>query len=431
MSHVHVVLPGGRQVLAGELRFDRTPAGTVAAVHFTYATSYLADPGAYPLSPELPLAGGRYLAPRLFGCFADAQPDAWGRHLLALATRRRGERVTDLTEEDFLLQVADETRLGALRFHDQGQFQAPPGEGAATVVDIASLARAATAVLDNRDLDNRDDDERDNDERDDDAAIGLLLRAGSSLGGARPKATVVAADGTLWLAKFASPDDRWDVQLWEVATLRLAREAGIQTPAFEYLPSTLGHGVLLARRFDRAGDGERIGYASAATLLEHEFGSGRKPDYVALSETLQAESANPGADARELFRRVAFSVLVRNTDDHMRNHGVLRGPSGWRLSPVFDVNPQPLRIATLAPTPIAPDDAGDVDRDIRLLVDHADAFRLTRAAAIEMVREVDRAVSRWVEVALAAGVAHDETGFMARAFENPNRERAQNLRAGG
>ncbi len=236
MSEVHVVLPDGTQVLAGTLDFDLTPAGTLAATRFTYSAEYLTATGAYALCPELPMTPRPMTSVRLFGCFQDAQPDSWGRHLLQIATRHRGGNVTTMTEESFLLDVHDETRLGALRFRERGAFQAPAEDGVPTLVSIDRLVAAAQSTTRGTD---------------DAEGMALLLAAGSSMGGARPKATVRDADGTLHVAKFPALDDRWDVQRWERITLRLAAAAGISVPESRFIARGASHGVLLLRRFDR------------------------------------------------------------------------------------------------------------------------------------------------------------------------------------
>lgn len=210
--------------------------------------------------------------------------------------------------------------------------------------------------------------------------------------------------------------------------MRLAREARIRTPVAQLVErGGHRHSVLVMDRFDRAEDGTRIGYVSAATLLEHPFGSGPGPDYRTFAEDLAGSSADPERDAHELFRRVAFTLLVRNTDDHLRNHGMVRAAAGWRLSPAFDVNPQRLTAPSLSPTPLTPDDAGGADRDVRLLLDSAGSYRLTRDAAVQILTEVERATSGWVRAARAHGVAEDEIAPWARAFDNPNRQRVRDL----
>jgi serine/threonine-protein kinase HipA len=247
------------------------------------------------------------------------------------------------------------------------------------------------------------------------------LRAGSSLGGARPKAQVVDNNGRLSIAKFPRVQgDDWDVIRWEAVAHALAADAGI-TMSRARLELIDNKPVLLLERFDRtdraAQDGgrERIGYVSAMTRLETT--DGVPGDYLEIAAVTERQR-----DRQELWRRIAFTMLISNTDDHLRNHGYLRlSSSGWDLSPAFDINPNP------DGGPFATQLNGDDTGDIKNLLDLANHFDLTAEDANNTLREVIEATSRWAEVAHRAGVSKSEIGLMAPAFERQAAVQAKEL----
>ena len=239
-----------------------------------------------------------------------------------------------------------------------------------------------------------------------------LLRAGSSLGGARPKAHVLLPDGRTAIAKFPSAtNDEWDVMRWEAVALELAARSGIATPERE-LHEIGGKSVLIVTRFDRDG-GHRIGYASAMTMLEATDGDDRS--YLDIADAIERESADAEGDLRELWRRIAFSLLISNTDDHLRNHGFLRSSTaGWRLSPIFDVNPNPQPVGQRLSTAIA---LGSADT-IQTLLDVADLFRLDDDQARSTLSDVIEATSQWRQIAAANGLDAAAIDDMEPAFEH-------------
>ncbi|MFC8800737.1 type II toxin-antitoxin system HipA family toxin [Promicromonospora sp. NPDC057138] len=412
--HVEVELPGGGQARAGDLDMHLNRGGALVGCTFRYAAAYLRDPRAYALCPELPLTPGNIPSGSdrpLFGVLADCQPDQWGRTLLFNAERRaaraEGRGFMTLTEVDFLLGVQDETRLGALRFSlDEGKtFMGPPRAEVPDLVDLPSLTDAADAVAHHRETDHD---------------VSLLVAAGTSMGGARPKVTVRDAEGDLWMAKLPESGDRWDVQAWEYLTLRLASDAGIEVPVARLHRIGPGRSILLTRRFDRRPDGGRIGFLSADSLTQKAFFE--VIDYRTLAETLADHSGRPATDGHDLFRRVAFTLLVRNVDDHMKNHGFLRRPDGWSLSPLFDVNPNPFAVAES--TPLRPG-GSRIDRDVRVLLATADSYGLRQDDARRVLAEVATATSGWTRIARDMSLPAEEIALMAEAFENPNRDEAQ------
>lgn len=304
---VYVALDGD-DVLAGRL-YSHRRRGTESA-SFTYDARYLSRPGAYELDPALPMVGGSLQTPAgtsMFGAFGDSSPDRWGRTLIKRAEQLRakaaGTTPRSMGEFDVLLGVRADLRQGALRFayDDDGEFLANDATGVPALTDLPALldiaARAAETTADYEDL-NR------------------LVRAGSSLGGARPKAHVRDADGRLAIAKFPSANsDTWDVMAWEKTALDLARNAGVVVPDSQLI--RVGERkVLTVDRFDRRA-GQRIGYVSAMTMLEARDGDQRS--YLEFVDVIERHSPSTTTDLRQLWRRIAFSVLISNTDDHLRN----------------------------------------------------------------------------------------------------------------
>lgn len=393
---------GGEDVLAG--RFWAHRRRGVESATFAYAPGYLADRGAYPLDPALPLASGQLQTPqdrKIFGAFSDSSPDRWGKMLIrrrfGSAPEDGGER--SFGEADYLLGVRDDLRQGALRFRDPAseKFLADLGEGVPQLIDLPRLLDYAGRA--ERDVATRGE-------------LDLLLKVGSSLGGSRPKAHVIDGDGRLAIAKFPKAQgDEWNVTGWEAVTLQLAREAGINAAASE-LAEVSGRSVHVVDRFDRRGR-LRVGYASAMTLLEAADGEPRS--YLDLVEVIEEESERTTEDLRELWRRIAFSVLVSNTDDHLRNHGFLRTSSGgWSLSPAFDINPNPEPGPKFLSTSI---DGRSNEADLGVLLGVAELFRLDDKEAAAILSEVEGAAGHWQAVARRLGLDRSEIGQMKPAFE--------------
>jgi serine/threonine-protein kinase HipA len=243
--------------------------------------------------------------------------------------------------------------------------------------------------------------------------LATLLRGGSSLGGARPKAHVLDDSGRIAIAKFPSPvNDDWDVMRWEAVALTLARAAGIRVPDHK-LHLIDGKSVLVVDRFDRLGS-TRINYVSALTMLQRTDGDAGS--YLEIADVIARHSPSATGDLRELWRRMAFSVLISNFDDHLRNHGFLRASTaGWSLSPAFDLNPDPRPGVRYLSTAI---DFDDTEARVDLLLDVASEFRLTPPQALHALGAVHAAVGRWREVASQLGVNDEEIALMAPAFEH-------------
>lgn len=402
---------GGEEVAAGRLWAHRGRG--IESQTFSYGRDYLAREAAYELDPALPLVEGPQQTPEgrpIFAAFSDCSPDRWGRKLIKRGERRRAEREgrtqRSFGEIELLLGVRDDLRQGALRFRDPagGEFLATEEDGVPAMLELPRLLGAAERA----DLDEDDDDD-----------LATLLRVGSSLGGARPKAHVVDAEGRISIAKFPSPSsDEWDVMRWEAVALQLARDAGIDAAA-STLHTVDGRAVHVVERFDRAA-ARRVGYVSAMTMLERA--DGEAGSYLEIADVIQRHSPRAAEDLRELWRRIAFSILISNLDDHLRNHGFLRTSSaGWTLSPAFDLNPDPRPGPRHLATAI---DFDETAARLDLLLEVAAEFRLAPAAAGEILREVAEATSRWRAAASTLGLPNAELDRMAPAFEHPEADAA-------
>ncbi|MGI8449850.1 MAG: type II toxin-antitoxin system HipA family toxin [Streptosporangiaceae bacterium] len=412
-SNVEVyVAVGGRNLLAGRMYSHRRRGAESAS--FVYNDRYLANPDAYALDPALPLVTGTLqtaVGRALFGAFADSSPDRWGRTLIQHAERDRAKAAAtasrSMSEVDLLLGVRDDLRQGALRFRlsDEGPFLATEDSGIPALTDLPALVDIAARA------------ERDTADYED---LKRLVRAGSSLGGARPKAHVLDAAGHVAIAKFPSASsDTWNVMAWEKVALDLARDAGVIVPHSQLLRVGDRY-VLIVDRFDRR-DRIRIGYASAMTMLEASDGDQRS--YLEIAEVIEEKSSTATADLRQLWRRMAFTILISNTDDHLRNHGFLheRGDS-WTLSPAFDLNPNPDPGSKNLSTAI---DYTDTRASVETLMSVAAYFRLDTSDALDVIANVTRAVGRWRNVARSHGLLQKDLDVMEPAFEHVEGERAR------
>jgi serine/threonine-protein kinase HipA len=406
----------GRDVPAGRLWTHRH--GRSESATFSYRDDYLQRADSYELDPGLPLQAGQHqtaVGQPLFGAMSDCAPDGWGRRLVRRAEAQRardaGAQQRGLAEVDFLLGARDDLRQGALRFrgHDSEQHVAVDTDGVPHLIGLPRLLNAAEAL------------ERNEPTGED---LRLLLHGGSSLGGARPKAHVLDAEGRLAIAKFPSPQaDEWDVIRWEAVALRLATDAGITVPEHE-LHIIESRPVLVVRRFDRDANG-RIGYLSAMSMLQAK--DGEQGSYLEIGQTLEERSSDARADLRELWRRIVFTILISNIDDHLRNHGFLRkSTAGWSLSPAFDLNPNPEGGAKQLATAI---DENNAQASLETALDVADLFRVSEAQARAIVGEVSAATARWRDIARATGLDGQQLEQLESAFEHEQSAAARELLA--
>jgi serine/threonine-protein kinase HipA len=413
----------GAPVLVGSLRASFMGGRTLAGSSFEYAPSYLDSPARYALSPDLPLVSGRQYSggdTTLFGAFADVTPDDWGTGLIdaEYQLQRSDSQPRALGEFDHLVQQNDRTRMGALRFTAPG---ATPGRdqwltaATHTAPNQHSVRRIAEAAARFEEYEATDDD------------IEILRFAGSSLGGARPKATIQDADGTIWMLKLPSNRDRRsDLEAWEATALDIAEQAGLRVPMHKLVRLAEHESSLLIERFDRTGtpgpEEHRVGYISAmsAMQLTPQNQQATYSDFADAVDHLAPEHSEE--DLRELFQRVALTVLVGNVDDHWKNHGFLREGSSWRLSPLFDVNPTRARSRVRSRAISDRDDPAN--RNIRHLIESSQVYRMNIPDAAEALVPVLRAVAKWPETAAGNGIAAAEIDSMASAFDEAQFEYA-------
>ncbi len=388
--------------LWARLRKDRENAT------FEYDPSWLAHGERFSLEPALKLGPGPFHTPSdkpLFGAIGDSAPDRWGRVLMRRAERRRADREgrtpRTVREIDYLLLVDDEARQGALRFSEKegGPFLAEHGAvKIPPLIELPKLLSAAEHVVADKDSDED---------------LKLLLAPGSSLGGARPKASVRDRDGHLAIAKFPNKGDEVNTVAWEAVALTLAAKAGIPVPEWR-LESVGNKPVLLLRRFDREGS-TRIPFLSAMSMLDARENETRS--YLEFVDALRQHGAAPKQDMEALWRRIVFSILISNTDDHLRNHGFLwTGPAGWRLSPAYDLNPVPTDIKPRVLTTAITLDDGTAS--LKLAYEVASYFGLSAKDARSLAHDVGQAVSSWRKEAAKLGVSKAEMDRMPSAFEH-------------
>ncbi|MGH9949081.1 MAG: type II toxin-antitoxin system HipA family toxin, partial [Pyrinomonadaceae bacterium] len=350
----------------------------------------------------------------IFGSIGDSAPDRWGRVLMRRAESQRARAASEtprtLGEVDFLLGVSDEARQGALRFSEDpdGPFLASDGHRPIPpLVDLPRLLSATERYLDEEE--NADD-------------LRLLLVPGSSLGGARPKASVRDNDGQLAVAKFPYKNDENNVVVWEAVAFALAERAGLSVPSWRLLDIS-GSRVLLTRRFDRILK-TRIPFLSAMSMLQARDNDPRS--YLEIADALRRYGAEPTVDLSQLWRRIVFSILISNTDDHLRNHGfIYERQKGWRLSPAYDLSPTPIEIKPRILTTTIDLDNGTASLDLALSV--RQDFRLSLEDGKAIIKEVGLAVSRWRDVAQLHVLSEREIDRMASAFEHADTDFASNL----
>jgi serine/threonine-protein kinase HipA len=320
--------------------------------------------------------------------------------------KRDGRTVRTLTEVDYLLGVSDETRLGALRFRWSGDdtFQAPLSSGVPALIDLRKLLQITERIL--------RDEETDED-------LQLIFAPGSSLGGARPKASIIDKNDILSIAKFPKETDEYSVEAWEEIAMELAEQAAITTPIHE-LVMVSGKPVMLSQRFDRSGK-IRIPFLSAMAMTERR--DGERGSYPEIVDALNRHGAQAKTDAEQLYRRMVFNVLISNVDDHLRNHGFLwLDRNGWSLSPAYDLNPTPADIKARILTTNINLDEGTCS--LELVESAAEYFGLGIAGARRIIKEVATATSEWRSVAKKVGVKAAEIDRMASAFEHDDLKQA-------
>jgi serine/threonine-protein kinase HipA len=390
-----------------------TPSRGKEIFSFEYDSTWLNHPFSQALDPSLQLYPGHQYAPAAqenFGVFLDSSPDRWGRFLMkrreAQLAREEKREERKLMESDYLLGVYDAHRIGALRFRTD-----PTGPFLDDHHELASPPWASLRDLEQASL----EIEKDNGEKNPNYSkwLKMLVAPGGSLGGARPKASVIDKHKQLWIAKFPSGHDECDIGAWEMVAYKLAKLAGIEISEAKIKKFNSQYHTFINKRFDRTETGERIHFASAMTLLKRLDGDDASTgaSYLELAEFIVQRGALPDQDLEQLWRRIVFYICISNVDDHLRNHGFILQPNGWILSPAFDINPVPngdglkLNISE-----------SDNSQDLDLAKDVAAHFRISQPRALEIIDEVIAATKCWKKVATGIGISSSEQDKMANAF---------------
>ena len=380
---------------------------------FEFTPEWLESGKAFYLDPNLQYYAGRQYAGgerNVFGVFLDSSPDRWGRRLIlrreAICARREKRAVRRLLESDYLLGLHDATRMGALRFKIN--------ESEGFLSNESELPAPPWTSLRELEVGSRNYENESLEDTEHDKWLNMLIAPGSSLGGARPKASVTDENGNLWIAKFPSRSDNCNVGAWEMVCHRIAVLCGLRVPECRLEKFSLYGNTFLSRRFDRE-DGKRIHFASAMTLLGRNDGDNYETgcSYIDLAQFIIRQGASPGLDLAEVWKRIVYYYAVSNTDDHLRNHGFFLTPKGWTLSPAYDVNPNP-------------DGAGlslniseeDNSLDYELALSVAPIFRLNEGQANELLRGIRETVSLWRNIATKLNISKREQDEMAPAFRS-------------
>ena len=397
--------------LVGELGYESLRGSD--SYSFKFTDSWIKKYNAISLSEDLNnYPGIQYtqLNKDIFGCFADALPDRWGRTLLLrreqIMAQEENRPLRRLSSFDFLTGIDDFSRMGGFRFKEtpDGEFintdnslRIPP------LTDLRGLI-AASKEIEKSEEANALPEKR---------WIAQLVQPGSSLGGARPKANVVDTDRSIYVAKFPSLNDDYDAGLWEHFCHLLAKNAGINAAETKALEINDKHHTLLSRRFDRTNEGKRIHFASAMTLLGLNDGDNATTGhgYIDIVDFIISGCTDVEANLRELFRRVAFNICVGNSDDHFRNHGFLLTAKGWTLSPAYDMNP------TLKDHQSLLINSKTNKSDLSILLDSCNEYMLTHKVAKGIINEVVAAVKDWRTLANRLGIAKQEINLFEGVFE--------------
>lgn len=396
-------------VLIGKLYVGVIKGGETYS--FEYDAEWLAkNKMGTSLDPQLqPFVGRQFPMDRkIFGVFADASPDRWGRVLMnkreRLIAGKEGRKPRKLYDSDFLLGVYDETRMGGIRFKldPAGPFLSDDKENS-----TPPWAQLRTLEEASRNYENDESGIADQ-------WINQLIKPGSSLGGARPKATVVDVKGGLWIAKFPSKNDESDTGAWEKVVRDLADLCGLNVPEAKLEKFSKLGSTFLVRRFDRDGN-RRIHFASAMTLLGKTDGASAEDgtSYLDIASFIKAHGANPKADLLELWKRIVFNMAVTNTDDHLRNHAFIFSKNGWKLSPLYDVNPVPYgdELSLLV-------DDNDNSISAQLAINTADRFGISKDNAEKLAAEIMTTVrDNWERLAREYGLSRGQIEYMRPAFD--------------
>jgi len=398
--------------LIGTLYSERLKGNEVFS--FEYDEEWLRNGPSQLLDPNLQLYSGLHFLgenQNNFGIFLDSSPDRWGRILMrrreAAVARNENRIEQKLFETDYLLGVYDGHRMGGLRFkldrdgpflNDNRELASPPWASIRELEQISLKLEEEDVIKNPEYL----------------KWISMLVAPGASLGGARPKASIVDKDGSLWIAKFPSRNDQGDIGGWEIVTYELAISAGIKMAESKAQKFSSEYYTFLTKRFDRTENNKRIHFASAITMLNYKDGQDYSDgaSYLEIVEFLMNHGANVDQDLEELWRRIVFSICVSNTDDHLRNHGFILSDKGWLLSPAYDINP----VETGSGLRLNISDT-DNSLDLNLAKEVCEFFRISEDRADEIINEVVFAVRRWKSIATKYGITRQDQELKALAFQ--------------
>src|SRR5574344_1808802 len=396
--------------MIGELSYESLRGSD--SYGFCYSADWLRDYGSLFLSDDLNnYPGQQYTAPGkdIFGCFSDALPDRWGRTLInrreQILAKEEKRPVRRLSSFDYLVGIEDYSRIGGLRFKESldGEYineskalRIPP------LTDIRELIAASSEI-------EKSEEENHLPER---RWIEQLVQPGSSLGGARPKASVIDENKILYIAKFPSRKDDYDTGLWEHFSHLLAKKAGIYAAETRVIFTNDKYHTLLSRRFDRKKDGKRIHFASAMTLLGLNDGANANTGngYLDIVDFIIQNCTNVEDNLKEMYRRVAFNICIGNTDDHFRNHGFLLTVKGWTLSPAYDMNPTLNEYQSLLIN------SSTNESNLQILFGSCEQYRISKAQARIIINEVIAGVHKWHSIAVSLGIAKREMDMFYQVY---------------
>ena len=379
---------------------------------FEFSKEWLKNYGSIQLSDDINnYTGIQYCQQNneIFGCFADSLPDRWGRTLilrreqiLAMEEKRPVRR---LTEFDFLTGIDDYTRIGGFRYkidptgefiNTSNKLQIPP------ITEIKELVRASNEIELSEEKNTLPQKKW----------LFQLIQPGTSLGGARPKATIIDENKHLYIAKFPSRNDLYDVGLWEHLSHLLAKESGLNCSESKVIKAGNKYHTLLSKRFDRTADNKRIHYASAMTMLGLKDGCNANTGngYLDIVNYIIKNCCNVDFNLKELYRRVAFNISIGNSDDHFRNHGFLLTPQGWTLSPAFDINPSLSKEQSLLINSYT------AKSDLNILLDSCEEYMLNHNTAKQIIEEVLKGISKWKLLANKINIPQSEQNIFKDRF---------------
>lgn len=397
--------------LVGELSYESLRGSD--SYGFKFSDEWLKKYSSLLLSEDLNnYPGQQYTRPGkdIFGCFSDALPDRWGRTLLnrreQIMAVEEKRPVRRLSSFDYLMGIEDYSRMGGLRFKESidddfinisDTLRIPP------ITDIREL-EAASQEIEKSEEQNLLPDKK---------WIAQLVQPGSSLGGARPKASVIDTDKVLYVAKFPSRKDDYDTGLWEHFCHLLAIKAGVNAATTKVLSTNDKYHTLLSRRFDRTEEGRRIHFASAMTVLGYTDGDNATTGhgYLDIVDFILQSCTNVEANLQELYRRVAFNICIGNSDDHFRNHGFLLTAKGWTLSPAYDMNPTLNEYQSLLIS------SSSNKADLKILLDACEEYMLNHEVAERIILEVVAAVRDWQKLTVRIGISKREIGLFGEVFD--------------